>query len=87
MPPLLIPKSVVDRIVAGDSPLRVFRRWRGISQIELSIRTGVSRCHISDIENRRSRATAAMLKKFSKAINVPWDLLEWNESEWVVGNR
>ncbi len=71
----LIPKKVVDRIAKGETALRVLREWRGMTQIELSSKTGIGQGYLSDLENRRRKGTTAALKKIAEALNVPLDLL------------
>lgn len=69
------PKEVVDRLVNGDNPVRVFREWRGLTQVELASRTEVSQGHISDIESGRRTGTVAVLRQIANTLNVPLDLL------------
>jgi ribosome-binding protein aMBF1 (putative translation factor) len=71
----LLPKEVVDRLAKGQSPVRVFREWRGMTQLELSFRTNISQSHISDIENGRRTGTPATLRTIATKLNVPLDLL------------
>lgn len=71
----LVPKAVVDRIVAGENALRVLREWRDMTQLNLSFKTGIGQGYISDLENGRRKGTAAALKKIAAAMNVPLDLL------------
>ena len=35
----LIPKEIVDRIIAGENALRLIRKWRGKSQLYVSSKT------------------------------------------------
>lgn len=71
----LLPKAVVDRIAAGESPIRVLREWRDVTQMNLSFKTGLSQGHISDIENGRRTGTPAALRTIATALQVPLDLL------------
>ena len=45
----LIPSAVVDRLLAGDAPLMVWREHRGLSQSELARQSSVNRIQIIDI--------------------------------------
>ena len=49
----LIPSNVVDRLLDGDPPLRVWREHRELSQTELARRSGVNRIQLIDIEAGR----------------------------------
>lgn len=71
----LIPKEVVDRLINGESPLKVIREWRGETQLHLAFLTGIGQSHISDIENGRRTGTAATLRTLADALKVPLDLL------------
>jgi predicted transcriptional regulator len=71
----LIPMEVVDRITAGENPVRALRRWRGMTQVELSASSHVVQGHISDIENGRRVGAAATLRSIAAALKVPLDLL------------
>jgi transcriptional regulator with XRE-family HTH domain len=66
---------VADRLAAGESPVRVLREWRDVTQLHLSFRTHVSQGHISDIENGRRTGTMATLRAIAAALKVPLDLL------------
>jgi predicted transcriptional regulator len=71
----LIPKHVVDRLANGESPVRVLREWRDLTQLHLSSKTNLSQGYISDVETSRRRGTAAALRLIADALNVPLDLL------------
>lgn len=71
----LLPKEVVDRIAAGENPVRVLREWRDVTQIYLAHKTNLSQSHISDIENGRRTGTPAALRLIADVLKVPLDLL------------
>jgi ribosome-binding protein aMBF1 (putative translation factor) len=71
----LIPKEIVDRLAKGQSPIRVLREWRGITQMELSSATKLSQGHISDIEKGRRTGAPATLRRIAETLKVPLDLL------------
>ena len=71
----LLPKEIVDRIAKGESPVRVLREWRDMTQLELSFRTNISQGHISDIEGGRRTGTPATLRAIATTLKVPLDLL------------
>jgi DNA-binding XRE family transcriptional regulator len=71
----LLPKVVVDRLAAGENPIRVLREWRDITQMQLSLKTNISQGHISDIENGRRTGTIAALRAIARMLDVPLDLL------------
>jgi hypothetical protein len=71
----LLPKDVVDRLAAGDSPVRVLREWRDKPREYISFKTGLSQGYISDVETGRRNGTAAALRLIADALKVPLDLL------------
>jgi DNA-binding XRE family transcriptional regulator len=71
-----LPKSVVDRLVAGENPVRVIREWRGYTQMHLAeMKLNIGQGHLSDIETGRRKGTAATLRAIADALEVPLDLL------------
>lgn len=71
----LLPKSVVDRLVKGENPVRVLREWRDVTQLYLSFKTGLSQGYISDVETGRRKGAAAALRRIADVLKVPLDLL------------
>jgi hypothetical protein len=71
----LIPKEIVDRIIAGENALRVLREWRGKTQLDISYKTNIGQGYISDLESGRRKGTTAALKKIADALKVPLDLV------------
>jgi hypothetical protein len=75
----VFPAEIAARLVAGEVPLKVIREWRGLTQEELTLRSGVNSKYISQIERRADgralgRRTAA---KLAIPLNVkPDSLLE-----------
>lgn len=72
---IVLPKAVVDRLAAGENPIRVIREWRDMTQLEITFRTDVSQSYLSDLENGRRRGTADVLAKIARALKVPLELL------------
>ena len=72
---ILLPKTVVDRLAAGENPVRVLREWRDITQMYISSCTDISQGHLSDIESGRRIGTPAVLRKIADVLKVPLDLL------------
>lgn len=71
----LIPMEVVERIAAGDHPIRAMREWRDMTQMELSYRTDIGQGYISDLETGRRKGTAAALRAIAQTLRVPLDIL------------
>ena len=71
----LIPLDVAERIASGESPLKVLREWRDVTQAYLSFKTDIGQGYISDLENGRRKGTVAALSAIAKVLNVPLDIL------------
>ena len=73
---VVIPKDVVDRLVAGENPVRVVREGRGFTQTYLAdFKLSIGQSHLSDIETGRRTGTAATLRDIANALGVPLDLI------------
>ena len=68
-----IPAEVVKAMVAGESPVRAFRKLRGLTAAELAAKAGVSQPAISDIENGRRVGRPATMKAIADALGVGLD--------------
>jgi mRNA interferase RelE/StbE len=68
-----MPHALVVRLVAGESPVRLFREWRGLSGAELARRAGVNVVQLHDIESGRKRGSVDTLKKLAAALDVMLD--------------
>lgn len=73
----LIPAEYVNRLLNGDSPLRVYRDLRGLTQIALAERAGVSRVTVAEIETGRKQGSVATLRRLAEALGVALDDLTW----------
>jgi len=71
----LIPKEIVDRIIAGDNAVRVLRKWRGETQLCSSHKASLGQGYSSDLESGRRKGTRAALKKIADVLKVPLDLI------------
>ena len=46
----LIPAEFIDRMIDGESPIRVWRDFRGLSGKDLAAAAGISATYLSEIE-------------------------------------
>jgi DNA-binding XRE family transcriptional regulator len=68
-----VPAEVIDAILAGQSPLRVWRRHRGLTLEQLVHTTGARHATLSDIENGKAQGKPALWKALANALNVSVD--------------
>jgi DNA-binding XRE family transcriptional regulator len=64
------PKALADRLIAGVSPVKVFREHRGMTQQKLAALSGVSRDMIAMIETGKKNGSLTTIKKLAKALRV-----------------
>lgn len=71
----LIPAAVVDRLLDGDNPVRVWREFRGLTSAQLATACGVSSAAISQLETGKRQPSVALLKKLATALRVELEQL------------
>ncbi len=69
----LVPADFAKRLIAGESPLRVWRELRGLSQVTLGKASGVNRVQIADIEAERGKGSVETVRKLADALGVRVD--------------
>jgi len=70
-----IPAAIVDRLLAGESPVRVWREHRGLTAAALAARVGVTPAHVSKLESGKGEPSVGLLRKLSGTLGVELDLL------------
>ena len=65
-----LPIEVVERLLAGESPVRVWRERRGISACALAEAAGISTSHLSAIETGRKAASFEVVTRIAKVLKV-----------------
>jgi len=71
----LIPLTITERRLAGESPVRIWRDHRALTQEELAKVSKVSRGMIAAIEAGHKTGGIATLKKLAAALKVDLDNL------------
>jgi predicted transcriptional regulator len=71
----LIPLEIAERRLAGESTVKTWREYRGLTQEALAKASNVSRAMIAAIEARRKTGGVATLKKLAGALEVDLDHL------------
>lgn len=67
------PAVVVDRVLAGESPIRVYRDHRRLTQKQLAEASGINPVYLSQIETGRRTGSAKTLALIAGALNVEVD--------------
>lgn len=69
----LVPAAIVDRLVAGENAIRVWREHRGLSASSLAEKAGIAQAFLSQIETGKRDGTVTTLKKIADALAVTVD--------------
>jgi DNA-binding Xre family transcriptional regulator len=65
-----VPAELVNRLVAGESPVKVWREHRGLSQRALAERAGLNFAYLSQIETGARKGPIGTMKKLAEALDV-----------------
>lgn len=76
-----VPAEFVDRLIDGESPLRVWRDFRGLSAKDLAAAAGISAAYISEIETGKKEGSISVLKAIAKVLRLDLDDLVWSRDE------
>ncbi|WP_103728944.1 helix-turn-helix domain-containing protein [Novosphingobium sp. HII-3] len=68
-----VPAALVKRILDGESPVRVWREHRGLTQVALSDASGVNRGMIAQIEGGTKAGSVQTLKALADSLGVTVD--------------
>lgn len=71
--PETFPDNVAERLINGESPVRVFREYRGLTQRKLGDLAGVNQAYISQIEAGTRSGTIEVLKRIADGLHVELD--------------
>ena len=69
----LVPAAVLDRILAGENRIRVWREHRGLTVKNLADRIGVDQPHLAQIETGNREGTIDTLRKVAAALSLTLD--------------
>ena len=69
----LVPSEVAYAILDGESPIRVWREYRGYTQQQLSEAAGISKPYLSQIETGKRTGTTEVLAGIAKALDLTID--------------
>ena len=66
----LIPAEVVNAIIDGKNPIKVWREYRSLTQQELANIVGISKPYLSQLETGKRTGTTEVLSAIAKALDV-----------------
>ena len=68
-----VPIELVDRLLAGENPVKVWRDHRGLSQRDLAARAGLNFAYLSQVETGARNGSIQTMKKLAEALGVDLD--------------
>jgi len=68
-----VPAALVDRLIEGESPIRVYREHRGLTQEQLATRAGIAKPFLSQLETGARKPSIATAKALAEALAVDLD--------------
>lgn len=72
----VLPQEVMEKLTLGtDSPIKVIRKHRGMTQGNLAEAAGISRPYLTEIETGRKDGSIRALKSIAGALDVSLELL------------
>ncbi|MGH6922341.1 MAG: helix-turn-helix domain-containing protein [Propylenella sp.] len=69
----LVPSDVVNRILDGDNPIRVWRRHRGMTINELAEKVGIASAYLSQMETGKREGTVSTLRRIATTLGIALD--------------
>jgi len=69
----LIPSEVVNALLDGENPIKVWREFRGLAQQELAAAAGISPAYLSQIESGKRKGATSVLVKLARCLKLNLD--------------
>jgi len=69
----LIPSDVINAILTGEKPIKVWRKYRGMTQQQLASAAGITKAYLSQIETGKRTGTTDVLTNLAKALGLTLD--------------
>jgi DNA-binding XRE family transcriptional regulator len=71
-----IPATIVDMLLAGANPVKVWREYRGLTQDALANQAGISKAYLCQIETGKREGAIKTLRAIATALGVTVDELQ-----------
>lgn len=71
-----LPEDILDAIAARqESPVKILRKYRGLTQEELAEAAELSRPYLTEIETGKKNGSVRVLTRIAEVLDVPAGLL------------
>lgn len=64
------PAHLIEALVEGENPVRVFRKYRGMRANVLAQKAGISQGYLSEIESGKKTGSLSALKRIAEALGL-----------------
>lgn len=71
----VVPAEILRRELDGESPVKLWRELRGLTQQELADKSGISKPYLSQIESGKRQGTVSTLAAIAGALAVPLEVV------------
>jgi DNA-binding XRE family transcriptional regulator len=68
-----LPIQLVERLIAGEHPIRVWRAYRGMTREALAEKAGVAPSYLTEIETRKKPGSFDAMIKLAAALGISLD--------------
>ena len=66
-----LPEDVLDKLTAhGESPVKILRKHRGLTQADLAKEAGISRPYLTEIETGKKDGSIRAMRNLAKILGV-----------------
>jgi DNA-binding XRE family transcriptional regulator len=72
-PQEFVSAEVADRLIASENPVRVWRRYRGLTQQQLADKARISKPYLSQLESDTREASVTVLKRLAAVLKLDID--------------
>jgi DNA-binding XRE family transcriptional regulator len=69
----LVPAAMVDRMLSGENPVRVWREYRGLTATALAEKAGIAQPYLSQMETGKRDGTVETYRRIAEALRVTVD--------------
>ncbi len=71
----VLPQHLQTRLKQGESPIKIWREFKGLSQAELALQASISIPYLSQLEHQIRSGSKKVLKRIAAALFVEVDAL------------